>query len=68
MAALPPIEAMKKLIENLEATETNAELLLKQAKVISSRMTKECPKRQTGLTGFTRLNQKGTSFPLFLIL
>jgi hypothetical protein len=31
-------------------------------------MRKECPKRQTGLTGFTRLNQKGISFPLFLIL
>src|ERR1700716_103168 len=28
MAALPPIEAMEKLIENLEATQTNAELLL----------------------------------------
>ncbi len=28
MAALPPIEAMEKLIENLEATKTNAELLL----------------------------------------
>jgi transcription termination factor Rho len=28
MAALPPIEAMGKLIENLEATKTNAELLL----------------------------------------
>lgn len=28
MAALPPIEAMEKLIENLEATRTNAELLL----------------------------------------
>ena len=26
--ALPPIEAMQKLIENLEATKTNAELLL----------------------------------------
>jgi hypothetical protein len=31
-------------------------------------MRRECPKRQTGLTGFTRLNQKGISFPLFLIL
>src|SRR3984893_6327152 len=28
MAALPPIEAMEKLIENLELTKTNAELLL----------------------------------------
>ena len=28
LAALPPIEAMEKLIENLEATKTNAELLL----------------------------------------
>jgi transcription termination factor Rho len=28
MAALPPIEAMEKLIENLHATKTNAELLL----------------------------------------
>jgi transcription termination factor Rho len=28
MAALPPIEAMERLIENLEATKTNAELLL----------------------------------------
>jgi transcription termination factor Rho len=28
MAALPPLEAMEKLIENLEATKTNAELLL----------------------------------------
>jgi transcription termination factor Rho len=28
MAALPPIEAMEKLIDNLEATKTNAELLL----------------------------------------
>src|SRR2546422_2458008 len=28
IAALPPIEAMEKLIENLEATKTNAELLL----------------------------------------
>jgi transcription termination factor Rho len=28
MAALPPIEAMEKLIENLQATNTNAELLL----------------------------------------
>jgi transcription termination factor Rho len=28
MAAFPPIEAMEKLIENLEATKTNAELLL----------------------------------------
>ncbi len=28
MGALPPIEAMEKLIENLEATKTNAELLL----------------------------------------
>ena len=28
MAGLPPIEAMEKLIENLEATKTNAELLL----------------------------------------
>jgi transcription termination factor Rho len=28
MAALPPIEAMEKLIENLQATKTNAELLL----------------------------------------
>ncbi|MFZ1219760.1 MAG: transcription termination factor Rho [Chthoniobacterales bacterium] len=28
MAALPPIEAMEKLIENLNATKTNAELLL----------------------------------------
>jgi len=28
MAELPPIEAMEKLIENLEATKTNAELLL----------------------------------------
>jgi transcription termination factor Rho len=28
MATLPPIEAMEKLIENLEATKTNAELLL----------------------------------------
>src|SRR6266480_3900681 len=28
MAALPPIEAMEKLIENIEATKTNAELLL----------------------------------------
>jgi transcription termination factor Rho len=28
MSALPPIEAMEKLIENLEATKTNAELLL----------------------------------------
>jgi hypothetical protein len=31
-------------------------------------MRKECPKRQTGLTGFTRLKQKGTSLPLFLIV
>jgi transcription termination factor Rho len=28
MSALPPIEAMERLIENLEATKTNAELLL----------------------------------------
>jgi transcription termination factor Rho len=28
MAALPPIEAMEKLIENLQVTKTNAELLL----------------------------------------
>ena len=28
MAALPPIEAMEKLIDNLEATKSNAELLL----------------------------------------
>jgi transcription termination factor Rho len=28
MAALPPIEAMETLISNLEATKTNAELLL----------------------------------------
>ncbi len=28
MAALPPLEAMEKLIENLNATKTNAELLL----------------------------------------
>jgi transcription termination factor Rho len=28
MATLPPIEAMEKLIDNLEATKTNAELLL----------------------------------------
>ena len=28
MGALPPLEAMEKLIENLEATKTNAELLL----------------------------------------
>jgi len=28
MAALPPLEAMEKLIENLQATKTNAELLL----------------------------------------
>lgn len=28
MAALPPIEAMEKLIDNLQATKTNAELLL----------------------------------------
>src|SRR5438034_6565903 len=28
MAALPPIEAMEKLIENLEATKTNVDLLL----------------------------------------
>jgi hypothetical protein len=28
MAALPPIEAMERLIDNLEATKTNAELLL----------------------------------------
>jgi transcription termination factor Rho len=28
MAGMPPIEAMEKLIENLEATKTNAELLL----------------------------------------
>jgi transcription termination factor Rho len=28
MAALPPLEAMEKLIENLHATKTNAELLL----------------------------------------
>lgn len=28
MAALPPIEAMEKLIENLQATKSNAELLL----------------------------------------
>jgi transcription termination factor Rho len=28
MAALPPIEAMEKLIENLQHTKTNAELLL----------------------------------------
>jgi transcription termination factor Rho len=28
MAALPPIEAMERLIENLQATKTNAELLL----------------------------------------
>ena len=28
MAALPPIEAMEKLIDNLHATKTNAELLL----------------------------------------
>jgi transcription termination factor Rho len=28
MAALPPLEAMERLIENLEATKTNAELLL----------------------------------------
>jgi transcription termination factor Rho len=28
MAALPPIEAMEMLIGNLQATKTNAELLL----------------------------------------
>jgi transcription termination factor Rho len=28
MAALPPLEAMEKLIDNLLATKTNAELLL----------------------------------------
>jgi len=28
MAALPPLEAMEKLIDNLHATKTNAELLL----------------------------------------
>ena len=28
MAALPPIEAMEMLIENLQATKSNAELLL----------------------------------------
>jgi transcription termination factor Rho len=28
MAALPPIEAMEKLIGNLETTKSNAELLL----------------------------------------
>jgi transcription termination factor Rho len=28
MAALPPLEAMEKLIDNLQATKTNAELLL----------------------------------------
>jgi len=28
MAALPPLEAMEKLIDNLNATKTNAELLL----------------------------------------
>jgi hypothetical protein len=29
---------------------------------------KNAQKRQTGLTGFRRLNQKGTSLPLFLIV
>jgi transcription termination factor Rho len=28
MAALPPLEAMEKLIDNLHATKTNVELLL----------------------------------------
>jgi transcription termination factor Rho len=28
MAALPPLEAMEMLIKNLQATKTNAELLL----------------------------------------
>jgi len=28
MAALPPLEAMEKLIDNLHLTKTNAELLL----------------------------------------
>jgi hypothetical protein len=28
MAALPPLESMEKLIDNLQATKTNAELLL----------------------------------------
>ena len=28
MAALPPLESMEKLIDNLHATKTNAELLL----------------------------------------
>jgi hypothetical protein len=28
MTALPPLEAMEKLIDNLHATKTNAELLL----------------------------------------
>jgi transcription termination factor Rho len=28
MAEMPPIEAMEKLIDNLNATKTNAELLL----------------------------------------
>jgi hypothetical protein len=28
MAALPPLESMEKLIDNLHATQTNAELLL----------------------------------------
>jgi transcription termination factor Rho len=28
MVALPPLEAMEKLIDNLHATKTNAELLL----------------------------------------
>jgi transcription termination factor Rho len=28
MAALPPLEAMELLIKNLQATKTNAELLL----------------------------------------
>ena len=32
MAALPPLEAMEKLIDNLEATKTNAELLLSGVK------------------------------------
>ena len=36
MAALPPIEAMEKLIENLEATKTNAELLLERVAVIAT--------------------------------
>ena len=36
MAALPPIEAMEKLIENLQATKTNAELLLSGSAVIAT--------------------------------